>query len=142
MFSETKKIANSATSSLPFEGQEEEESYEGKSVIANSSDIAIRVKSLSKCYQIYDKPHDRLKQSLSLRLHRLVGPSPNQYNREFSALEGVSFDVTHDVTIVILGPQGSGRATLIPRLGGTPLHTPGLLQSPRQLPHCDSGSVV
>ena len=29
-----------------------------------SSDIAIRVNNLGKCYQIYDKPKDRLKQSL------------------------------------------------------------------------------
>ena len=28
----------------------------------SSNDIAIRVKNLSKCYQIYDTPRDRLKQ--------------------------------------------------------------------------------
>lgn len=28
------------------------------------SDIAIRVEDVSKCYQVYEKPHDRVKQAL------------------------------------------------------------------------------
>jgi lipopolysaccharide transport system ATP-binding protein len=39
------------------------------------TDIAIRVQNLSKCYRIYDKPHDRLKQSLYPRMLRLIGLS-------------------------------------------------------------------
>ena len=38
------------------------------------TDIALRVQNLSKCYQIYDKPHDRLKQFIMPKLHRVVSP--------------------------------------------------------------------
>ena len=31
---------------------------------SRAPDIAIKVESLSKCYQIYEQPHDRLKQSI------------------------------------------------------------------------------
>ena len=35
--------------------------------------IAIRVSNLSKCYQLYDAPRDRLKQFVVPRLKRLEG---------------------------------------------------------------------
>ena len=38
-----------------------------------SSETAISVNHLSKCYQVYDKPHDRLKQSKSSTKARLRG---------------------------------------------------------------------
>ena len=50
-----------------------------------SSDIAIRVNNLGKCYQIYDKPKDRLKQSL--------WRGRKQFYREFWALRDISFEV-------------------------------------------------
>ena len=37
-----------------------------------SSEIAIKVKNLSKCYQIYDKPNDRLKQFIVPKLCRAI----------------------------------------------------------------------
>ena len=49
------------------------------------SDIAIRVKNVTKAYQIYDKPQDRLKQSL--------WRGRKQFYREFKALDDVSFEV-------------------------------------------------
>jgi lipopolysaccharide transport system ATP-binding protein len=58
-----------------------------------SSDIAIKVENLSKRYESYSKPHDRLKQSIYPRLQRLLGRPPRQYFREFWALRDVSFDV-------------------------------------------------
>ena len=39
----------------------------------SSDDIAIRVRGLSKCYQIYDRPQDRLKQSIIPRVRRMMG---------------------------------------------------------------------
>lgn len=38
------------------------------------SDIAIRVSNLSKCYQIYDNPRDRLKQFVVPKLCRVFPP--------------------------------------------------------------------
>jgi lipopolysaccharide transport system ATP-binding protein len=44
-----------------------------------SSDTAIEVRDLSKCYQIYARPHDRLKQFIMPRLRRLAGREPRNY---------------------------------------------------------------
>ena len=38
----------------------------------DKSDIAIRVQNLSKCYQIYDQPRDRLKQFVVPKLCRAI----------------------------------------------------------------------
>lgn len=50
-----------------------------------ADDVAIRVQNLSKCYHIYDAPHDRLKQAIYPRLQRLARKQPKQYCREFWA---------------------------------------------------------
>ena len=55
----------------------------------SSNDFSIRVQGLSKCYQIYDAPKDRLKQMLVPRLQRIIGKQPKQYFREFKAPEFV-----------------------------------------------------
>jgi lipopolysaccharide transport system ATP-binding protein len=57
------------------------------------TNIAIKVENLSKCYQIYDNPRDRLKQFVVPRLQRLIGQNPKQYFREFWALKDVSFEI-------------------------------------------------
>ena len=55
-------------------------------------DIAIKVENLSKCYQIYDNPRDRLKQFVLPRLRRMMGKSPKQYFREFWVLNSTLSD--------------------------------------------------
>lgn len=47
----------------------------------SSDNIAIRVTNLSKRYEIYANPRDRLKQFVLPRLRRLAGQSPSQYFR-------------------------------------------------------------
>jgi lipopolysaccharide transport system ATP-binding protein len=94
-----------------------------------SSDIAINVASLSKCYQIYAQPHDRLKQSIYPRLQRLAGKSPEQYFREFWALKDVSFQVNRGETVGIIGRNGSGKSTLLQMICGTVNPTSGSLQT-------------
>ncbi|MDP3028251.1 MAG: ABC transporter ATP-binding protein [Deltaproteobacteria bacterium] len=94
-----------------------------------SSDVAIRVHDLSKCYQIYDRPHDRLKQSLYPRLQRLVGKPPKQYHREFWALKDVSFEVKKGETIGIIGRNGSGKSTLLQLICGTLTPTGGAVET-------------
>lgn len=76
-------------------------------------EVAIRIQSLSKCYLIYDKPQDRLKQSLYPRLQRLAGRAPRNYFREFWALKDVSFEVKKGGTVGIIGRNGSGKSTLL-----------------------------
>ena len=90
-----------------------------------SSEIAIKVENLSKCYQIYDQPRDRLKQFLLPRLQRVVGLTPKQYYREFWALKDTSFDVKKGETVGIIGRNGSGKSTLLQMICGTLSPTTG-----------------
>lgn len=94
-----------------------------------SSDIAIKVENLSKCYQIYDQPHDRLKQFFLPRIQRLMGISPKNYYREFWALRDVSFEVKRGETIGIIGRNGSGKSTLLQIICGTLNSTLGSVQA-------------
>lgn len=84
-----------------------------------SDDIAIKVGSLSKCYQIYDTPRDRLKQFLLPRVQRMAGLPARQYYREFWALQDVSFEVKKGETVGIIGRNGSGKSTLLQIICGT-----------------------
>jgi lipopolysaccharide transport system ATP-binding protein len=84
-----------------------------------SSEIAIKVEGLGKCYQIYDQPHDRLKQFVLPRLQQLVSQPQRKYHREFWALKDVSFDVKKGETVGIIGRNGSGKSTLLQIITGT-----------------------
>lgn len=90
-----------------------------------SSEIAIRVKELSKCYQIYDTPRDRLKQFVLPRVKRAIGQQHDNYYREFWALRNVSFEVKRGETVGIIGRNGSGKSTLLQMICGTVSPTSG-----------------
>ena len=76
-----------------------------------SNDIAISVKNLSKCYQIYSTPGSRLKQFIVPRLKQLLGRTSVNYYREFWALKDISFEVKRGETVGIIGSNGSGKST-------------------------------
>lgn len=76
-----------------------------------SSDVAIKVEGLSKVYQIYDRPSDRLKQIFSRE--------KKKYYREFWALNDVSFEINKGETVGIIGRNGSGKSTLLQMICGT-----------------------
>ena len=94
-----------------------------------ADDVAIRVQNLSKCYQLYDRPEDRLKQAISPRLRRLIGMEPKSYAREFWALRNVSFEVKKGETVGIIGRNGSGKSTLLKMICGTLNSTSGNIQT-------------
>ncbi|RUT42873.1 ABC transporter ATP-binding protein [Paenibacillus anaericanus] len=72
--------------------------------------IAINIQYLNKTYKLYNKPMDRLKESLNL--------SKKQYHREFHALTDVSFSVNKGETVGIIGKNGSGKSTLLKIITG------------------------
>lgn len=86
-----------------------------------SSDIAINVDNVSKCYHIYETPRDRLLQMLAR--HR------KQYCREFWALRDVSFEVQKGESVGIVGRNGSGKSTLLQIVAGTLAPTTGSIYS-------------
>jgi len=92
-------------------------------------DIVLRVRNLSKCYQIYDLPQNRLKQSIYPRLHRLVRKQPKQYFREFWALKDVSFELKRGEAFGIIGRNGSGKSTLLQIIAGTLAPTSGTVET-------------
>ncbi|MDD1610402.1 MAG: ATP-binding cassette domain-containing protein [Methylococcaceae bacterium] len=89
------------------------------------TDIAIRASHLSKCYHIYNNPHDRLKQFIAPRLQRLTFQHPKQYFHEFWALNDVSFEIKKGETVGIIGRNGSGKSTLLQLICGTLTPTAG-----------------
>jgi lipopolysaccharide transport system ATP-binding protein len=94
-----------------------------------AGDIAIRVHNLSKCYQLYDRPEDRLKQAIYPPLRRLIGMEPKNYAREFWALRDVSFEVKKGETVGIIGRNGSGKSTLLQLICGTLNATSGTIET-------------
>lgn len=85
----------------------------------SSNEIAIKAEGLSKRYEIYDQPGDRLKQFLFPSLRNLFRLSPKQYFREFWALRDISFEVKRGETVGIIGRNGSGKSTLLQIICGT-----------------------
>lgn len=86
-----------------------------------SSDIAIKVENLSKCYHIYEKPGDRLMQMLMR--------GRKQYFREFWALKDVSFEIKKGETVGVIGRNGSGKSTLLQMICGTLNPTSGSIHT-------------
>ena len=72
---------------------------------------ALRVESVSKQYRIYDKPVDRLKETLTRGRWKV--------HRAFWALQDISFEVEAGTTTGIIGPNGSGKSTLLQIITGT-----------------------
>lgn len=93
------------------------------------NNTAIRVNTLSKCYHIYDRPQDRLKQLIVPKLRSLIGRTANSYYREFQALNNVSFEVNKGETVGIIGRNGSGKSTLLQMICGTLEPTHGSVET-------------
>jgi lipopolysaccharide transport system ATP-binding protein len=85
-----------------------------------SSDTAIKVNNLGKCYQIYNRPKDRLLQSL--------WRGRKQFYREFWALRDISFEVKRGEMVGIIGRNGVGKSTLLQLIAGTLTPTTGSIE--------------
>ena len=71
---------------------------------------AIIVKDVTKIYKMYDKPIDRLKESLH--------PRHKEYHKKFYALNHISFEVKKGETVGIIGTNGSGKSTILKIITG------------------------
>jgi lipopolysaccharide transport system ATP-binding protein len=94
-----------------------------------SSDSVIKIENLSKCYQIYSQPRDRLKQFLLPRLRQLLKLKTKNYFHEFWAIDGVSFEVKRGETVGIIGRNGCGKSTLLQMICGTLNPTGGIVET-------------
>ena len=95
----------------------------------SSDNTSIHVENLGKCYSIYAKPQDRLKQALFARGANLFGRESKSYSEDFWALSGVSFDVKKGETVGIVGRNGSGKSTLLQMICGTVTPTTGSVRT-------------
>lgn len=92
------------------------------------NEIAIKCDSLSKCYQVFDKPQDSLKQVLHSHWSKLLGrPSKNFYH-EFWSLKDISFEIAKGESIGVIGVNGSGKSTLLQSICGILEATTGSLE--------------
>ena len=96
---------------------------------ADNRDRILSVHSISKIYQKFQRPSDRLKQIVLPRLRSIFGRSDHDYFREFRALDQISFDVFKGETVGIIGQNGSGKSTLIQIITGTTHPTSGNVQT-------------
>ena len=70
----------------------------------------IQVKELTKIYRLYDKPTDRLKESL--------GFSRKKRYKEHYALDRIGLEVYKGETVGIIGTNGSGKSTILKIITG------------------------
>lgn len=78
---------------------------------------AITVTDVTKIYKMYDKPIDRLKESLH--------PGHKEYHKKFYALNHLSFQVKKGETVGIIGTNGSGKSTILKIITGVLSPTTG-----------------
>lgn len=81
---------------------------------------AITVRDVTKIYRLYDKPIDRLKESLSV--------THKNYHKDFYALQNLSFNVKKGETVGIIGTNGSGKSTILKIITGVLTPTSGEVQ--------------
>ena len=79
--------------------------------------LAMDVSALSKCYHVYERPQDRLKQ--------MIFGGKAKFYREFWALHDVNFSVSRGESIGILGRNGAGKSTLLQLISGVSQPTSG-----------------
>ena len=70
----------------------------------------IQVRNLDKMYKLYEKPSDRLKESLGLTRKKCY--------REHYALHDINFEVEQGETVGIIGTNGSGKSTILKIITG------------------------
>ncbi len=84
---------------------------------APDADVVIDIRELSKCYRVFPKPSDRLKQA--------VWGWKKRYHRDFWALRGINLQIRRGEAIGVIGRNGSGKSTLMQIIAGVLMPTEG-----------------
>lgn len=115
-----------------YEEYEEYEEYEGheeheKNVICEEDgkngahkEYAIEIKNLSKVYKLYNKPIDRLKETLSI--------THKSYHSDFYALNNINLFIRKGETVGLIGKNGAGKSTLLKIITGVLSPTSGTVK--------------
>lgn len=82
-------------------------------------EIIIKLEHINKLYNLYDKPIDRLKETISI--------VKKSFHKEYYALKDISFHVKKGESIGIVGKNGSGKSTLLKIITGVLNATSGNL---------------
>lgn len=80
-------------------------------------DIAVSLQNISKVYKLYDKPVDRLKESLH--------PLKKKYHKDFYALKNINLEIKKGEVLGIVGVNGAGKSTLLKIISGVLSPTSG-----------------
>ncbi|EGS2005589.1 ABC transporter ATP-binding protein [Enterobacter cloacae] len=91
----------------------------------SSDNYAIEVKNISKCYQVYNKPVQRLKQILFGKQKEHTERVQRVNYDEFWALQDINFVLPRGETLGVVGKNGSGKSTLLQIIAGTLTPTSG-----------------
>ena len=83
--------------------------------------ISIKVENVSKIYNLYDNPKDRLKE--------IFMPGRSCLHREYRALDNISFEVYKGETFGIIGTNGSGKSTLLKLITGVAMPSGGAIET-------------
>ncbi|CAG9713307.1 Teichoic acid transport system ATP-binding protein [Clostridium neonatale] len=82
--------------------------------------IAISIDNVSKIYKLYDKPIDRLKESLNI--------FKKSYHKDYYALKNLNLNIKKGEVVGIIGTNGSGKSTLLKIVTGVVNPSKGNIQ--------------
>jgi len=86
----------------------------------NHSDIVVLLTGVSKLYQLFDDPQDRLK-------HMLFGRFGKSYGHTFWAVQNINFELRRGEMLALIGKNGSGKSTILQMIAGTLTLTEGTI---------------
>ena len=87
----------------------------------NQNENAIEVRGVSKFYNLYERPQDRVKELFSL--------TKKKYHTLYKALDQVSFTVKKGETLGIIGRNGAGKSTLLKLITGVITTSEGSIET-------------
>lgn len=83
-------------------------------------EYAIEIENLSKVYKLYNRPIDRLKETLSI--------THKSYHSDFYALNNINLFIRKGETVGLIGKNGAGKSTLLKIITGVLSPTSGTVK--------------